>query len=70
MYVAFAERRCKDKNNLANNVQCEPYFLQKYFFFLDSRRFFYNYLQFYTYFFHITIIKTHCGILESKISIS
>lgn len=25
--------RCKDKNNLAKNVQCEPIFLQKYLFF-------------------------------------
>ena len=38
MYVVFAVRRYKDKNNLANNVQCEPYFLQKYFIFFDFSR--------------------------------
>ena len=34
MFAAVLLRRCKDKKNLANDVHCEPYFLQKYCIFL------------------------------------
>ena len=34
MLSPIIERRCKDKNNLANDVQCEPFFFKNASFFL------------------------------------
>ncbi len=39
MYVVFTERRCKDKNYLANNVQSEPFFFAKVLLFRYFSRF-------------------------------
>ena len=43
----------KGKQNLANDVHCEPYFLQNYFFFLDFGRFV---SPFHTFFVHYLFV--------------
>lgn len=55
MFAALCERRYKYKKNLANDVHCEPYFWQKYFFFPIFIRFL---LSFSSFSFIICILNT------------
>ena len=49
--MAVFPPRCKDKKNLANDIQCELYFLQNYFFFLNFSHFGTVFLSFTPYLF-------------------
>lgn len=49
MSAADSLRRCKYKKNLANNVQCEPYFLQNNSIFLEISHFVSFFSSFFCY---------------------